>query len=76
MLLDFVQFVKKLESISEGLAIPDKLYAEDYIKAYYKSEDELREWIRIHKVSIKSSILGHSIYCHCRNTNQNIFLGS
>ncbi|GAB6031035.1 hypothetical protein CHUAL_007851 [Chamberlinius hualienensis] len=50
MQLDFQQFLMKLEKITDLSPIPDKEYAENYIKAFYLPESNLENWIIAHKV--------------------------
>ncbi|XP_064648148.1 syndetin-like [Lineus longissimus] len=49
MLLDFQQFLMKLEKLTELRPIPEREYVETYIKAYYLPEDQLETWVKDHK---------------------------
>jgi hypothetical protein len=51
MLLDFRQFLQKLSRFADLNPIPECSYVEEYLRAYYKSDIEIEEWIKTHPVS-------------------------
>jgi len=50
MQLDFTQFLSKLEKMAPVPVknLPDREYAESYIKAYYMPDTIMEEWIQSH----------------------------
>lgn len=49
MLLDFQQFLMKIDKITKVKPIPEREYVENYIKAFYLSEAHLEEWLKDHE---------------------------
>ncbi|CAG0890662.1 unnamed protein product [Darwinula stevensoni] len=59
MLLDFRIFIQKLAPFSPIPQIPDCPYVEEYIRAYYKTDVELRRWLVDHQKTYgKDHLLG------------------
>jgi hypothetical protein len=52
MQLDFQQLIVKLEKLCDLRPIPDKDFAEAYIKAYYLPDASIEKWIKEHPVNI------------------------
>ena len=48
MLLDYRQFVNKLEKISEKKPLPHQEFVAQYVKAYYIPESDLENWVKYH----------------------------
>lgn len=51
MQLDFQQLVVKLEKLCDVRPIPEKDYAEAYIKAFYLPDSSIEKWISDHPVN-------------------------
>ncbi|XP_047136716.1 syndetin isoform X1 [Hydra vulgaris] len=49
MLLDFQQFLMKIEKITKVKPIPERDYVENYIKAFYLVETDLENWLKEHQ---------------------------
>ncbi|XP_028819946.1 syndetin isoform X2 [Denticeps clupeoides] len=49
MQLDFQQFLMKLEKLTDLRPIPDKEFVENYIKAYYLTENDMEQFIKNHR---------------------------
>ncbi|XP_066929033.1 syndetin-like [Clytia hemisphaerica] len=49
MLLDFQQFLMKVDKITNVKPVPDREYVENYIKAFYLSEAILEQWLSEHQ---------------------------
>jgi hypothetical protein len=58
MQLDFTQFLSKLEKMATIPVkhLPDREYAESYIKAYYMPDTIMEEWIQNHSVTILNAL--------------------
>ena len=66
MQLDFQQLVVKLEKMCNIRPIPDKDYAEAYIKAFYMPDTSIEKWVKEHPVINFSSLLKILIRCDKR----------
>ncbi|CAG0914202.1 unnamed protein product [Notodromas monacha] len=50
MLLDFRQFLQKLGKFADLSPIPECSFVEEYMRAYYKSDVEIEQWVKDHPV--------------------------
>lgn len=57
MQLDFQQLIVKLEKLCEIRPVPDKDYAEIYIKAFYLPDSSIEKWIKDHPEYSQKNII-------------------